>query len=158
MKRPQQFLSFLLFLTFCFSLNSCNKGPVFEKYSKMKDATWDRFSMKLFEIPIEDVGQSYDISLSVKNTEKFQYDKLPVYVILTTPSGEERMREVNIAIRENGKMLGEAKGGSFEVKTVLWKEINLTDKGKCKISIENIIPKIQTEGIDEIGIIVTKSK
>jgi len=158
MKRPQQFLSFLLFLTFCFSLNSCNNGPVFEKYSKMKDATWDRFSMKLFEIPIEDVGQSYDISLSVKNTEKFQYDKLPVYVILTTPAGEERMREVNIPIRENGKMLGEAKEGSFEVKTVLWKEINLADKGKCKISIENIIPKIQTEGIDEIGIIVTKSK
>jgi gliding motility-associated lipoprotein GldH len=139
-------------------LPACNKGPVFEKYLKMKDATWDRFSMKLFEIPVEDEGESYDIILSIRNTAGFQYDKLPVYVILTTPSGEERMREINIPIRENGKMLGEAKSGSFEIKTVLWKEINLADKGKCKISIENIIPKIQTEGIDEIGIVVTKAK
>jgi hypothetical protein len=68
------------------------------------------------------------------------------------------MREINIPIRENGKMLGEPKEKSFEVKTILWKEILFSDKGNCKISIENIIPKIQTEGIDEIGIVVTKSK
>ena len=34
----------------------------------------------------------------------------------------------------------------------------LSVKGDCKISIENMIPNIQTEGIDEIGIVVTKSK
>jgi gliding motility-associated lipoprotein GldH len=157
MKTQTQILSFIIFLT-AFSFISCNNGPVFEKYLKMKDSVWDRFSMKIFEIPIEDVGKNYDISLIVRNTDKFEYDKLPVYVILTTPSGEERMREINIPIRENGKMLGEPKEKSFEVKTILWKEILFSDKGNCKISIENIIPKIQTEGIDEIGIVVTKSK
>jgi gliding motility-associated lipoprotein GldH len=157
MKTQTQILSFFFFLT-AFFLISCNQGPVFEKYTKMKDATWDRFSMKLLEFPVQEADKSYDISLVVRNTAGFQYDKLPVYIIFTTPSGEERMREVNIAIRENGKMLGIAKNNHFEVTTVLWKEINLADKGNCKISIENIIPKIQTIGIDEIGIVVTKSK
>ena len=157
MKTRKQILSFFFLLTFV-SLISCKQGPVYEQYLKMKDSIWDRFSMKIFEIPIVEAGKNYDISLTVRNTAKFQYDKLPVYVILTTPSGEERMREISLPIRENGKMLGEPKANSFEVKTVLWKEINLADKGKCKISIENIIPKIQTEGIDEIGVVVTKSK
>jgi hypothetical protein len=90
--------------------------------------------------------------------EQFPYDDLRFYVILTTPSGEERMREVTIPVRDNGKMIGMPTGKIYENSIVLWKDISFTDKGKCKISIENLIPKIQTEGIDEIGVVVTKSK
>jgi hypothetical protein len=41
---------------------------------------------------------------------------------------------------------------------VLWKGINMAEKGNCKITLENMIPKIQTDGINEIGIVVTKSE
>jgi hypothetical protein len=34
----------------------------------------------------------------------------------------------------------------------------MAEKGKCKISIENMIPKIQTEGIDALGITLTVAK
>ncbi|MEI8046227.1 MAG: hypothetical protein WCI92_02510 [Bacteroidota bacterium] len=158
MKTSKNLLYFFLFFSITFSTISCNRGPVYEKYLKMKDSTWDRFSMKLYEIPIEEAGKSYDITLSVRTLAQFQYDDLPVYVILTTPSGEERMREVTVPIRENGTMIGVPKEKVYETSVILWKNINIADKGKCKISIENIIPKIQTEGVDALGIVVTKAK
>lgn len=158
MKAPKQILSFSLFFTLLFISTSCNKGPVYEKYLKMKNITWDRFDIKQFEIPIAEEAVSYDITAVVRCTELFPYDNLPFYVILTTPSGEERMREITVPVRENGKLIMEPKATKGESRLVLWKKINLAEKGKCKITLENMIPKIQTEGIDEIGIVVTKAK
>jgi gliding motility-associated lipoprotein GldH len=158
MKTPKQLLSVSLLFTLFFISSSCEKGPVFEKYLKMKNITWDRFDIKQFEIPITEEAASYDITAVVRCTEQFQYDNLPFYVILTTPSGEERMREITVPVRANGKLIMEPKANKGESRLVLWRNINMAEKGKCKITLENMIPKIQTEGIDEIGIVVTKAK
>jgi gliding motility-associated lipoprotein GldH len=158
MKTPGNQLTIFLLLTIILFTISCDRGPVYEKYQKMKNSTWDRFDPKLFEIPVEDPAKNFDINFVVRITNKLVYDELPFYIILTTPAGEERIREIKIPVRENGKMIGELKGNIYEASIELWKEINIAEKGKCKISIENMIPKIQTEGIDEIGIVVTKSE
>ena len=158
MKTSKLLLCILLLFALVIAFSSCNRGPVYEKQLKMKNSIWDRFDQKLYEIPVEDAGKSYDITLVVHALEQFEYDKLPVYVILTTPSGEERMREITIPIRENGKMIGVPAENIYEFRTVLWKNLTMAEKGKCKISIENMIPKIQVEGIDDIGIIVTQAK
>ena len=160
MKNSKLLLSPILILTLAIGFFSCNKdsGPVYEKYLKMKDYTWDRFDQKFFEIPIVNIEKSQDITFVVRHTAKFPYDNLPVYIILTTPAGTEQIREIKIPVRENGKMIADTTGNLHEIRTVLWNNISLTEKGKYKISIENMIPKIQTEGIDEIGIEVTIAK
>lgn len=159
MKTSNHIFCIILFFALSFTFSSCDKkGPVLEKYLKMKNATWDRFDIKQFEIPISGEVNSYDIEVVVNCTEKFQYDDLPFYVILTTPSGEERMREVTVPVREKGKLVMDTKAAKAESRLILWKSITMSDKGKCKITLENMIPKIQTEGIDEIGIRVTESK
>jgi gliding motility-associated lipoprotein GldH len=148
--------SFLLLLAIAFT--SCDKGPVSETYLTIKNSTWDRFDIKQFDIPVAEPAQTYDITLVVRCSEKFQYDKLPVYAIITTASGEERMREVNLLVRENGKMITQPESTNSEARLILWKGVNMGDKGTCKITLENMIPKIQTDGINEIGIVVTKSE
>jgi len=145
----------LLFLGFAIS---CDRGPVYQNYLKMKNSIWDRFDQKFFEIPIEKPGKTYNITFFAKTTADFIYDGLPVYVILTSPSGEERMREVTIKIRAKGSFTGVKTGELWEARTTLWESLGVADIGKCKISIENLIPKIQTQGIDGIGIVVEVAK
>ena len=151
-------LSALVISAIALMFQSCNHGPLAEVYIKMKNATWDRFDQKYFEIPIEKTTKNLDITLVVRNTAKFNYDELPVYIILTTPDGEERVHEMRLRLRQDGKMKGMAKGNIFETRTLLFDDLTLSGKGSCKISIESLIPKIQTEGIDEIGIVVSRSK
>ena len=160
MKNSKLPLTLILVLTLAIAFISCNQnsGPAYEKYLKMKDYSWDRFDQKFFEISTEDDGKNYDIAFVVRHTAQFVYDNLPVYIILTTPSGTEQIREITIPVRENGKMSADSTSNLHEIRTVLWNSISLAEKGKYKISIENMIPKIQTEGIDEIGIVVTESK
>jgi len=151
-------LSTLVISAIAVMFQSCNHGPLAEVYIKMKNATWDRFDQKYFEIPIEKTTKNLDITLVVRNTAKFAYDELPLYIILTTPDGEERAHEMSLRLRHDGKMKGEPKGNIFETRALLFDDLTLSGKGSCKISIESLIPKIQTEGIDEIGIVVSRSK
>jgi len=158
MKRSCPLLNRILTVAVIVFCMSCDRGPIYEKYLKMKDSIWDRFDQKYFEIPIEHTPIGSDITLIVRNNDKFGYDNLPLYIILSTPAGEERIREISIPICKNGKMTGTAVGNLFENRLKIWENLKLEVKGEYKISLENMIPKIQTAGIDEIGILVTKSE
>ena len=69
-------LSIILLLTLAFTFNSCDRGPVFEHYLKMKNSVWDRFDIKQIDIPVDKVPINYDITVVAHCTEKFQYDEL----------------------------------------------------------------------------------
>jgi gliding motility-associated lipoprotein GldH len=134
---------------------SCStREPVFEKYHKFENSSWDRFNKIVFNIPIVKPDVDYTITLVLKPNKSFIYNSMPVYVIMNTPAGEERMNEVKIAVKDGGKFIGEVEGQPLVIKTVLWQSLHISDKGTCRISIENMVPKILTEGISEIGIIV----
>ena len=107
MKNSKLLLSLTLILTLAVTLISCeSEGPVYGKYLKMNNYSWDRFDQKSFEIPIADIEKSLDITFVVRHTAQFSYDNLPVYIILTTPAGTEQIREIKIPVRENGKKIG----------------------------------------------------
>ncbi len=154
MKRIATFiaLSGLLYIASC-----SDNRMVFERNHRFEQKTWDRFNQILFNFPIEDTSATYNISLVVKPEAQFEYTTLPVYVILATPSGEERMNEVKVKMKEGDKFIGAEEGKPVVISTVLWKDLKISEKGNCKLSIENMIPKIQTLGLSEIGLIVEKA-
>ena len=99
MKSPGNQLTIFLLLTISLFSVSCDRGPVYEKYMKMKNSTWDRFDPKLFDIPIETPAKNIDITFVVRVTSNLAYDELPFYIVLTTPAGKERIREIKIRPR-----------------------------------------------------------
>jgi gliding motility-associated lipoprotein GldH len=147
---------FLIFSTLI--IVSCDsKAPVFEGYFKFEHNSWDRFKQVVFNIPVDKTDQAYDISIILKPDSSFVYDEMPVYVIMTTPSGEERMTDVKVKVKKNGAFIGATEGKPVVVKEALWKGLMISDKGMIKLSLENMVPKIQTSGIAEVGIVVEKA-
>ncbi|NVO18693.1 MAG: hypothetical protein HXX13_03285 [Bacteroidetes bacterium] len=151
-------LTNVLILISLLALMSCSKqGPIFEHYMKFDKGNWDRFNKVVFNVPIDKPGESYDITLVLKPDSSFMYDAMPVYVIMNTPAGEERMKDVRIKVKDGGRIVGDSEEPSLTIKTPLWKSLPFSDKGMLIISIENMIPKIQTPGVKELGIIVEHS-
>ncbi len=148
----------LLFLSMLLGFSCSTHSPVFERYNKFANNTWNRFDQVVFNVPFEKTEADYDIYLVIKPVKDFDYFVLPVYIIMKTPSGEERMKDVTVHLKENNKFIGEVEGQPVVIKTLLWKALRISDKGNCRISIENMIPKIQTGGIAEIGIVVKKTE
>lgn len=152
MKRMRTLPFFLLFSL----LLACKPGGKYELKNTFTNDTWDRFNKLLFEMPKEIKPGSYDISLVLKHTDGLECDEFPVYVILDTPSGEERMNEVPLKIRDKEKFCGASKDGYYTITQKLWEGIEISDTGACTISVENLNPKFQTPGIHEVAVIMEK--
>ena len=139
------------------ALAACKPEPAYQKFHEMQGNTWSRFDNQTFEIPIEDTGKSYAIFLTLTRTSDFPYDEFPVFVTLKTPAGEERTKEFNFKLVDYIKTSDKEVNDSLSYEFPLWKELQISDKGKCTLTIENIIPKIATPGIKKVGVLVIKS-
>lgn len=148
---------FKLSLLLIISMVACNRGPVYQSTHTFKNAAWDRFDIIKFTIPVHEEGDAYDIYFTLKHTEAFTDLVFPVYLIMNTPSGEERMREITLKTNRN-ESTGEVQADSTRlIRIPVWKGLSVSEKGDCILSVENIYPKIQTLGIEQIGIVVEKA-
>jgi gliding motility-associated lipoprotein GldH len=148
MKKTGYFILILLLST----LSACKKEKDTIIYHKFEDQTWNRFNILQFEIPVEPGQAVYDVSFFIHLNRDYEYDYLDFNMIMTTPSGEERIKEYHMDIKgKEGEFLGQWTRDSCELVLPLKKEIQLT-KGTLILQIENLVPRPQTRGLLGVGI------
>jgi gliding motility-associated lipoprotein GldH len=138
---------------------SCQRGVIYKEYHKFDNYTWKRFDKVSFSMAVEDAGTTADIVLTIRHITQYPYDNLPVNIILTTPSGEERIIEKDIRLKdENGEFKGDVAGDLWDVEEILWSGFYFTEAGTYKLELENLIPKMGIPGLADIGVYLKKSK
>jgi gliding motility-associated lipoprotein GldH len=139
-------------------LNGCVKSKPAEVYHKFEKSTWQRFDILTFEVPVREAGRRFDILFFARFSPAFQFDKLGINMIMNTPSGEERIGEYTLQVKSaGGSLAGECEGDSCERSILLKRELHISRAGTIKIEIENLTPRMQTEGILGAGIRLTES-
>lgn len=150
----------VIFLLLAIILVQCS-GPdtVFEEHRNFEKDTWHRFNKLSFTIPIDNIDKKYDIIFSMVYTPDYQYDRIPIHVIMNTPAGEKRINEFNINVRNKAdEFIGEKKGDSIHLKKNLWGGFVFNREGEAQLSIEQIIPKYNTPHIKSAGIMLKQTK
>lgn len=144
-------------LIFVIFLASCTGNNIFREFHKFDKYTWGRFDKVKFEIPIKEDGLAGEIVLTIRHVDNFPYDELPVYAVLTTPTGEERIVEVNIKFKdENKEFKGEVAGNLWDIEEVLWKTFFFNNTGTYTIELENLHPRVGVPGLVDLGIVIKK--
>jgi len=139
--------SLLLFV--CFGCTDNNDVMVYQKF---KDQTWSRFDLLHLNIPVKAAEKNYDVFLFIHHTAEYEFDNLDFNMIMTTPSGEERIKEYHMDIRrKDGGFIGQCSKDSCEVSIALKKGLKLT-KGILTLEIENLVPRMQIKGLLGLGI------
>jgi len=143
-------LFYACFIIIFFS--SCSGNEELITYYKFKDQTWPRFNILHLEIPVKLQRKSYDVTLFIRHTKEYEFDALDFNMLMTTPSGEERIKEYHMNIKKkDGGFIGPCNKDSCEVTINLKKQLMLT-KGVLKIEIENLVPRLELNGLLSIGI------
>ncbi len=137
---------------------SCKPSKIYENYYEFKNNSWNRFEKLYFKLPIENTKHNYNIFLSVKYTKQYTYQYIYIYLTIKTPSGEERMKEYKFKLRnKKGVIKAKKIDKIWNIRFLLKTGFHFSRKGICKFEIENLIPKLETPGIKEIGLIVERS-
>ncbi|MBK6344924.1 MAG: gliding motility lipoprotein GldH [Bacteroidales bacterium] len=140
-------------------LVSCQKGVTYKEFHKFDNYVWDRFEKVKFNIPVEEAGMKADIVFTIRHITQYPYDNLPVNVILTTPSGEERIVEKDIRLKnDKGEFTGSVAGDLWDFEEILWPGFQFNEAGNYTVEFENLIPKMGIPGLADIGICLRKSK
>lgn len=139
-------------------LTACNRIRPVEVYHRFEYRSWQRFDILVFEVPVKEAGKSYDVVFFARLTHEFAYKDMGINMIMNTPSGEERIGEYMLKIKSpSGLFLEKFKGDSSESRIVLKRGLYCSKAGVIKLEIENLTPRMQTEGILGAGICLTES-
>lgn len=147
----KRYLLYGFLILFLFS--GCKKNNEIISYHKFKDQTWNRFDKITFNIPILAVDKRYDVYFFANHTKNYEYDNLRFNMIMTTPSGEERIKEYKFMLKNTTDgFLGECRGDSCTASIVLRKGISMEKIGMLRIEIETLVPRLQINNVLGIGI------
>jgi gliding motility-associated lipoprotein GldH len=150
MKKGFKNLSFIFFAAILFS---CSDKTQQEQIHVFPEATWHRFDILNFELPVRKTTDEHTIQAIVRVTEEFSHQRIPLHFIMTYPSGEERIWEQTLPVRDgDGNHLGIKKDGIYEIVLPVRTRVLFREPGNCNITAEQIIPKYNTHGIISFGL------
>ena len=136
MKNILYLLALLLLVT-----TSCQQKKIYQDRHQFNNYTWQRFDKITFNIPIEKSSTTADIVLTVRHITQYPYPNLPMYIIMHTPSGEERILEKDIQLIDTtGNFKGDVAGDLWDVEEALWPNFYFTEAGTSTLEFENLIP------------------
>jgi len=139
-------------------LSACSHAVVFNETKTFDNSTWRRFETIWFSVPVKK-GNALDFDLNFTHLAGFQYDKLWVDITFYTPDGTTRSRDYDFNLKdEAGNWKGDQSGDRWHVVLPIRKELPINENGTCRVRIENKYSKMQTPGIVELGLNVSRSE
>lgn len=110
-----------------------------------------------FELPVTESERSYDVIFELRCKKSVPFDELPFNMVLNTPSGEERIKEYQLQIRDkNGITMGKLSGDTCINRIFLKSKLYCSREGVLKVEIENLNPRKETEGVISACLILEK--
>ncbi|MEI7492363.1 MAG: hypothetical protein WCK92_13245 [Bacteroidota bacterium] len=136
-------------------MTGCIHEKPSEKSISFPGQSWQRYNILKYEFPINEMGKSYDVVLELRLSRTFAYDEFPLNMVLDTPSGEERIKEYLLQVKnKNGSFTGTLNGDTCLTRLVLKRNLYCSRKGILKVEIENLNPRMETEGIYRASLIL----
>lgn len=140
-------------LLLIFIFQACTPGNKYRASYDFPGEVWKRFENPTLQFDIGDPGTYYDMFFQINYDPAVDLKNFAVTVIMTTPSGEERSRDLDLDFSQ-----GKKAGGHSELTAVLRRDYAFADKGKCYFEIENRSSEMNTRGIKNVGIFMQKSQ
>jgi len=120
---------------------------------------WLKKDKRTFKIPIKDTNQVYDLSLSFRYANGYQYPTANVKVTETSPSGKKTVKKYKLKVREaNGDYIGEAGYDIWDSEHLVEPNKKFTEIGTYTYVIEQNTPVDPLNFAMEIGVILDKAK
>ncbi|MEN7550510.1 gliding motility lipoprotein GldH [Rapidithrix thailandica] len=145
-------------ITFC--LWGCQpEGRIYVEHKELSpEAQWKQEDVRKFDVAVEDITQSYRLSLAFRHAKGYPYEELKVKVTETDPKGTQSVKEYALKIRdEYGNYAGEGEFGIWDSEHLIEAEKTYPEKGAYSYSIEHVMPDNPIPMALEIGLILDKA-
>jgi gliding motility-associated lipoprotein GldH len=155
MKKPGFLLFILIILV---SLFACTKNSSFNEYKTIPKAVWNRDSLVIFQVPVTDTVQRYNLFLGVRNDINYKYSNLWLFVEIIQPGDTTAVKDTfEFTLADpTGKWLGSGFGGVKTNEVLFRSNVYFPVAGQYNVKIQHGMRGKLLEGITDIGFRVEK--
>ncbi len=136
---------------------SCSQKKVFEQRHTFDQLKWNRFESIFFETDIKDITSTYSFTVELRHHTVYPFPNLAFTIAVYSPSGERRIKDLDVPLRNPDntfKALGN--GDMWDIDIPVFEKFSFNEPGHYKIELENRMPKFDTPGIIDIGLLIKK--
>ena len=147
----------LLSLALIFITSACQDSPVFENYIDIPNHEWNKENIARFEVEITDSIQLHNISVNIRNTGKYPYSNLWLFIKQIDPDGKisEEKFECHLA-SDTGEWYGSGFGNIFDLQMLYKPAIIFTKPGLYTFEMVQGMRDENLPGIVNIGLKIDK--
>ena len=137
-----------------------SNGQVFEEHKELSPKLeWLKKDAREFQVPINDSGINYDLSLSFRYVTGYQYQSVNVKVTETSPSGNETVKEYELKVKDSkGDYIGDVAYDIWDSKHLIEPNKAYKETGIYSYRIEQNMADDPLDFVMEIGILLNKVK
>jgi len=141
-------------------LTACQpEGRVFVEHQELSpNLEWTKEDTRQFEVPVTDNSIAYNMRLSFRYANGYQFQVAKVKVTETSPSGTVSTKEYDLKVREdNGEFIGEPGLDIWDSEHLIEGNKQFAETGTYQYTIEHIMPNDPLHYAMEIGIVLDKA-
>jgi gliding motility-associated lipoprotein GldH len=142
-------------------VTSCQLGGrVYSKNQELSpQAEWLKKDAREFMVPVKDKNLIYNLSISFRYVDGYQYQIARVRVTETSPAGKVTVKDYDLKVREdNGDYIGEAGLDIWDSDHLVEANKKYEESGTYSYRIEQNMPVDPLTSVMEVGIILEKAK
>ena len=143
---------------FLFLFAACDKQQVYEEFSTIPGQTWSSNNTLHFNVNITDTLQAQNVLISVRNTGKYEYSNLYLFVTTHSPQGNLVRDTVEITLAdERGKWMGKGAASIFTLYYPYKTNIRFPVRGIYTFDVEQAMWIKELKNISDIGLRIEKA-
>jgi gliding motility-associated lipoprotein GldH len=136
---------------------SCNSDRIYENYQTIKGPYWNSKNILHFDVNIADTVHAYNIFILVRNTSRYEYSNLYLFVTAHSPNGNAIKDTVEVTLAaDNGKWLGKGAASVYTVAGPYKMNVRFPYKGIYTFDIEQAMWQKNLRYISDIGMRVER--
>ena len=150
--------NYFLILTIAIGLSACNGNKIYSKFDKDFDENrWNRNDVRTFEFSVEK-EQEYDLIIDFSHVYGYQFDKVPLKMVLTDSAGNKTVEQIKLDIlNDEGHDNGNCDGDYCDLYDTVFQNQKLKP-GKYKVEVTNEFNHEYLPNVIGLGIQVLISK
>lgn len=148
----------ILLMTITVLLFSCTSAPYFEQQIEIPNQEWTYADSLIFEVPIQDTTQRYDIYLQIQHSTAYYYQNLYTYLRTIYPSGKSIGARLNFDLaNKQGKWYGDCSSEDCTYTAGLQQNVRFAEQGQHQISLQNFMRVDSLQAIEAVTLILRTS-
>lgn len=138
-------------------LCSCAEPPIYEQYQAVEQTVWPQDKEYYFIFQVDSPSVPVDISLRLRNNNRYPYQNLWLFVLEERPIGPVLRDTIECLLADDyGKWLGHGIS-LYESEIPIRKGYTFPTRGQYAITVRQGMRDSALVGIQEIGLIVSPS-